>query len=40
MSKVKLTGVPVDSTNNELQAWINAAINAYKGRKINFFDKR
>jgi len=39
MSKVKLTGVPVDSTNNELQAWINAAINAYKGRKINFLIK-
>ena len=41
MSKVKLTGVPVDSTNNELQAWINAAINVYKdkGRKLNFLIK-
>jgi biopolymer transport protein ExbD len=41
MQKVKLTGVPVDSTNNELQAWINAAINVYKdkGRKINFLIK-
>ncbi|CAN5189592.1 biopolymer transporter ExbD [soil metagenome] len=35
----KLTGVPADSTNNELQAWINAAVNAYKGRKINFYIK-
>lgn len=41
MKKVKLTGVPVDSTNNELQAWINAAINVYKdkGRKLNFLIK-
>lgn len=36
---VKLTGVPADSSNNELQAWINAAVNAYKGRKINFLIK-
>lgn len=36
---VKLTGVPSDTTNNELQAWINAAVNAYKGRKINFLIK-
>jgi biopolymer transport protein ExbD len=35
----KLTGVPFDSTNNELQAWINAAVNSYKGRKINFLIK-
>jgi biopolymer transport protein ExbD len=34
-----LTGVPYDSTNNELQAWINAAVNAYKNRKINFLIK-
>ena len=36
---VKLTGIPSDTTNNELQAWINAAVNAYKGRKINFLIK-
>lgn len=41
MKKVKLAGVPVDSTNNELQIWINSAINVYKdkGRKLNFLIK-
>lgn len=41
MSKVKLVGIPVDSSNNELQAWINAAINVYKdkGKKLNFLIK-
>ena len=39
LAKVKLTGVPTDSTNNELQSWINAAVNVYKGRKINFLIK-
>jgi biopolymer transport protein ExbD len=41
MKGVKLSGVPADSTNNELQAWINAAINVYKdkGRRINFLIK-
>lgn len=34
-----LTGIPVDSANNELQAWINAAINAKKGGKINLLIK-
>ncbi len=34
-----VTGIPVDSTNNELQAWINAAVNAYRGRTINFLIK-
>jgi biopolymer transport protein ExbD len=32
-------GIPVDSANNELQSWINAAINANKGQKINFLIK-
>ena len=36
---VRFSGVPTDSTNNELQSWINAAVNAYKGRKINFLIK-
>jgi biopolymer transport protein ExbD len=36
---LKLTGVPADTSNNELQAWINAAVNVYKGRKINFLIK-
>ena len=39
LHSVKLTGVPVDSTNNELQAWINAAVNVYKGKKINWLIK-
>jgi biopolymer transport protein ExbD len=41
MKEVKLSGVPSDSTNNELQAWINAAINVYKdkGRRLNFLIK-
>ena len=41
MKKVQLSGVPVDSLNNELQMWINSAINVYKdkGRKLNFLIK-
>src|SRR5688500_6693707 len=39
LAKTNLIGVPVDSANNELQAWINAAINANKGKKINFLIK-
>jgi biopolymer transport protein ExbD len=39
LHKYKAAGVPVDSSNNELQAWINAAVNAYKGKKINFLIK-
>jgi biopolymer transport protein ExbD len=39
VKSVALTGVPYDSTNNELQAWINAAITAYKSRKVNFLIK-
>jgi biopolymer transport protein ExbD len=41
MKGVKLTGIPVDSTNNELQAWVNSAINVYhdKNKKINFLIK-
>ena len=39
LQTVTLTGVPYDSTNNELESWINAAVNAYKSRKINFLIK-
>lgn len=39
VKSVALTGVPYDSTNNELQSWINAAVNAYKNRKVNFLIK-
>ena len=35
----KLSGIPVDSTNNELQAWISAAVQANLGTKINFYIK-
>ena len=36
---VNRPGIPVDSANNELQSWINAAINANKGKKLNFLIK-
>ncbi|MEJ7822636.1 MAG: biopolymer transporter ExbD [Chitinophagaceae bacterium] len=39
LHSVKLVGIPIDSTNNELQAWINAAVNVYKGKKINWLIK-
>ena len=39
LAKTNLIGIPVDSANNELQAWINATINANKGKKINFLIK-
>ena len=35
----KLVGIPTDSTNNELQAWISAAVQANQGSKINFYIK-
>lgn len=34
-----LPGIPVDSTNNELKAWISAAINARMGEQLNFLIK-
>jgi biopolymer transport protein ExbD len=41
LKAVKLTGIPVDSANNELRDWINAAIQVYKdkGVKLNFLIK-
>lgn len=39
LHSVKLTGIPIDTANNELQAWINAAVNVYKGKKINWLIK-
>lgn len=39
LAKTNLIGIPLDSANNELQAWINATINANKGKKINFLIK-
>ncbi len=35
----QLSGIPTDSTNNELQSWINAAVNANQGKQINFLIK-
>jgi len=35
----KLSGIPVDSANNVLQAWISAAVQANLGTKINFYIK-
>ncbi len=34
-----LPGIPVDSTNNELQAWISAVVNARMGQKMNYLIK-
>lgn len=34
-----LPGIPVDSSNNELKAWISAAVNAEMGEKLNFLIK-
>ena len=39
LGKVKLAGVPYDSTNNELLTWITAAVNVSQGKKINFLIK-
>ncbi len=35
----KLSGIPTDSTNNELQAWISAAVQSNQGKLINFYIK-
>lgn len=37
--KIQLPGIPTDSTNNELQAWISAAIAARMGEQLNFLIK-
>jgi biopolymer transport protein ExbD len=39
IAKTKLPGVPADSTNNELQAWISAAKAVSLGKKLNFLIK-
>jgi len=38
-SIASLPGIPVDSANNELKAWISAAINARMGEQLNFLIK-
>jgi biopolymer transport protein ExbD len=35
----KLLGIPTDSANNELQAWISAAVQANLGTHVNFYIK-
>lgn len=39
VSKVAIAGIPSDSTNNELEVWINGAIKANQGKKMNFLIK-
>src|SRR5665647_386655 len=39
IAKTTLPGIPYDSTNNELQAWITAAVNVNLGKKTNFLIK-
>jgi biopolymer transport protein ExbD len=39
LKNTKLPGIPVDSTNNELQVWISSAVNANLGKKLNFLIK-
>ena len=34
-----LPGIPADSTNNELQAWISSAVQANMGTTVNFYIK-
>lgn len=38
-AKVKLPGVPSDSTNNELLKWVTAAVSVSQGKKINWLIK-
>lgn len=38
-AKVTLTGIPHDSTNNELLTWITAAVQVSQGSKVNFLIK-
>jgi len=39
MKNVKMAGIPADSTDNELQAWIAAAATATQGERINWLIK-
>ena len=38
-TKVKQTGIPVDSTNNELTVWIGAAKLAFQGQPVLYMIK-
>lgn len=39
LSKIEKPGIPVDSANNELQTWMNAAKQAFSGKKMNLMVK-
>ena len=39
LKNVKMDGIPIDSSNNELQAWVTAAANATQGERVNWFIK-
>lgn len=39
LKNTKFNGIPSDSTNNELQAWIAAAVAAGMGKRLNFLIK-
>lgn len=39
LGKVKMEGIPSDSTNNELLTWITAAYNVSQGRVVNWLIK-
>ncbi len=39
LKNTKFNGIPSDSTNNELQAWIAAAVAAGQGKRLNFLIK-
>jgi biopolymer transport protein ExbD len=39
LKNTKFNGIPSDSTNNELQAWIAAAVAAGQGKKLSFLIK-
>ncbi|MFS8082533.1 MAG: ExbD/TolR family protein [Ginsengibacter sp.] len=39
LGKMTLPGIPYDSTNNQVLAWITAAVQANQGKKANFLIK-
>lgn len=39
LGKMTLPGIPYDSTNNQVLAWISAAVQASQGKKANFLIK-
>lgn len=39
LETMKFTGIPADSTNNQLQTWITAAVQVSLGKKVNFLIK-